>query len=289
MRALSQPNIPENNINLSTNRATADFEKVLGIKLLSGKTLPQKLPGDTMVNVVLNKSAVAFLGETPESILGKKVDCNLGDNAYECGVVEDFHAESLHKPISAYAFHDAETESRRFLLVKMNTTNLPETMQQIETAFKVSLPQSAFEFQFLDEHLNKLYRSEQRTASVVLVFSLLSILISCMGLFGLAAFAAEQRVKEIGVRKVLGASVMSITGLLAKDFLKLVFLSIMIASPIAYFFMQHWLADFAYHIDIQWWVFAVAGAVAVVLAFLTVSFQSVRAALANPVKSLRSE
>jgi len=288
-RTLSMPNDNEKNIGISTNRVTADFEKVLGIKLLSGKTLPPKLPGDTIVNVVLNESAVAFLGHTPENILGKRVDCNLGDNAFVCGVIEDFHAESLHKPIGAYAFHDAETETRRFLLVKMNTSNLPETMRQIETVFKESLPQSAFEFQFLDEHLNKLYRSEQRTASVVMVFSLLSILISCMGLFGLAAFAAEQRVKEIGVRKVLGASVMGITSLLAKDFLKLVFLSILIASPIAYFFMQRWLADFAYRIDIPWWVFAVAGAVAVGVATFTVAIQSVRAALANPVKSLRSE
>ncbi len=288
-RTLSMPNDLENNIGISTNHVSADFEKVLGIKLLSGKTLPPKLPGDTIVNVVLNQSAVAFLGHTPENILGKKVDCNLGNNAFVCGVVEDFHAESLHKPIGAYAFHDAETETRRFLLVKMNTTNLPETMRQIETVFKESLPQSAFEFQFLDEHLNKLYATEQRTASVVLVFSLLSILISCMGLFGLAAFAAEQRVKEIGVRKVLGASVMGITSLLAKDFLKLVFLSILIASPIAYFFMQRWLADFAYRIDIPWWVFAVAGVVAVVVATFTVSIQGVRAALANPVKSLRSE
>jgi len=288
-RTLSLPTDADNNIGISTNRATSDFEKALGIKLLSGKTLPLKLPGDTIVNVVLNESAVAFLGHTPENILGKKVDCNLGDNAYVCGVIEDFHAESLHKPISAYAFHDAETETLRFLLVKMNTTNLTETMRQIETVFKESLPQSAFEFQFLDEHLNKLYRSEQRTASVVFVFSLLSVLISCMGLFGLAAFAAEQRVKEIGVRKVLGASVMSITNLLAKDFLKLVFLSILIASPIAYFFMQRWLADFAYRIEIPWWVFVAAALAALFIAFLTVSFQSVKAALANPVKSLRSE
>ena len=289
LRSLARPNDLGNNIGLLTNHTTSDFEKVLGIKLLSGKTLPEKLPDDTLVQVVLNKTAVDFLGHSPESILGQKIACDLGDNAYVCGVVEDFHAESLHKPLTAYAFHNAMTETRRFLLVKMNTQNLPETMRQIEAVFKTNLPHSAFEYQFLDDYIQQLYRSEQRTASVVLVFSLLSILISCMGLFGLAAFAAEQRVKEIGVRKVLGASVLSITSLLARDFLKLVFLAILIASPIAYFFMQHWLADFAFRIEIPWWVFAGAGLVAVAVAFLTVSFQSIRAALANPVQSLRSE
>jgi putative ABC transport system permease protein len=217
------------------------------------------------------------------------VECNLGDNAYVCGVTEDFNAKSLHKAVGAYAFHDAKTEDRRFLLVKMNTTNLPETMRQIEHVFQQSLPQSAFEYTFLDEHMQSLYSSEQRTAKVVLVFSFLSILISCLGLFGLAAFAAEQRMKEIGVRKVLGASVVGITGLLAKDFMKLVLVAILIASPIAYYFMDAWLADFVYRVEVSWWVFVLAGAVAMALAFATVSFQSIRAALANPVKSLRSE
>lgn len=280
---------PENGIELLTNRVASDFEKVLGIKLLSGTTLPSKLPEDTLVHVVLNQSAVQHLGLSPERAIGQMVNCDLGRDAMICGVVEDFHAKSLHKPMGAYAFHDAQTETRRFLLVRMNTSNLPETMRQIETVFKESLPQSAFEYTFLNDYLQTLYQSEQRTANVVLVFSLLSILISCLGLFGLAAFAAEQRVKEIGIRKVLGASVAGITGLLAKDFLKLVLISILIATPVAYYFMQSWLADFAYRIDLQWWMFVGAGIMAIVVAFLTVSFQSVKAALANPVKSLRSE
>ncbi len=289
VRTLTKASDLNGGLELFTNRANAGIEKVLGIPLIAGQMLPQKLPDDTLVHVVLSRIAVEYLGFTPEEAIGKKLDCSLGDNAFVCGVVENFHTESLHNPLSAYAFHDAETESQRYLLVKMNTQNLPETMRQIETVFKACLPQSAFEFTFLDERLSSLYRSEQRTASVVMVFSLLSILVSCLGLFGLAAFAAEQRVKEIGVRKVLGASLVGITSLLAKDFLKLVVLAILIASPIAYFFMQRWLADFAYRIDMQWWMFVVAGAVAMAVAFLTVSFQSLKAALANPVKSLRSE
>jgi|APTNR8051073442_1049403.scaffolds.fasta_scaffold02854_2 putative ABC transport system permease protein len=279
----------ENGMELRTNRTSPGIEKVLGITLLAGASLPEKQPGDTIVNVILTKTAVDYLGLTPEAAIGKKVYCDLGNNAYIRGVTEDFHSESLHKPLGAYAFHDAKTEDRRFLLVKLNTQNLPETMRQIETVFKSSLPQSAFEYKFIDDYLDSLYRAEARTASVVFVFSLLSVLISCLGLFGLAAFAAEQRTKEIGIRRVLGASVAGITGLLSKDFLKLVVFAIAIASPLAYFLMDKWLADFAYRIEIQWWMFVVAGVGAVVIAFLTVGFQSVKAALANPVKSLRSE
>lgn len=288
-RGISKNETDENNLNLSTNRTTPGIEKVLGIPLLAGTTLPQKAPGDTNVHVLLTKKAIDYLGYSPEDALGKKVSCQLGTDAIIVGVLADFHDESLHQPLGAYAFHDAETESRKFLLVKMATQNLPETMRQLQEAVKTTLPNSPFEARFLDDQIEQLYRSDARTARVTLIFCLLSVLISCLGLFGLAAFAAEQRVKEIGIRKVLGASVVGITGLLASDFLKLVFLAILIASPIAYWLIEKWLEDFTYHIEIQWWWFLIVGATAMFVAFLTVSFQSVRAALANPVKSLRSE
>jgi putative ABC transport system permease protein len=288
-RGISKNETDENSLNLSTNRATPGVEKVLGIPLLAGTSLPEKAPGDTVVHVLLTKKAVDYLGYTPESALGKKVSCQLGADAIIVGVLADFHDESLHQPLGAYAFHDAETESRKFMLVKMATQNLPETMRQLENAVKSTLPNSPFEARFLDDQIEKMYRSDARTARVTLFFCLLSVLISCLGLFGLAAFAAEQRVKEIGIRKVLGASVAGIMGLLAADFLKLVFLAILIASPIAYWLIEKWLEDFTYHIEIQWWWCLIIGAFAMLLAFSTVSFQSVRAALANPVKSLRSE
>ncbi len=274
---------------LWTNHASPGIEEVLDIQLLAGTTLPNKAPGDTTVHVLLNETAVSYLGFKPEEAIGKRVLCDLIRPAVVAGVMADFHSESLHKPISAYAFHDAPTEDLRYALVKLNTADLPAAMRQIEEAFRVALPQSAFEFRFLDEHLHSLYRSESRAASVVLVFSILSIFVSCLGLFGLAAFMAEQRSKEIGIRKVHGATVAGITGLLAKDFLKLVLIAIVIASPAAYYFMDKWLADFAYRIELQWWMFALAGVAAVLIAFITVSFQSIRAALANPVESLRSE
>ena len=146
-----------------------------------------------------------------------------------------------------------------------------------------------FEYSFIDEGLQQQYAADQSLANIISAFTLITLFISCLGLFGLAAFAAEQRTKEIGIRKVLGASVAGITGLLAKDFLKLVVFAIVIAAPIAWWSMNKWLQDFAYRIEIQWWVFLLAGAGAIVIAFLTVSFQSVKAGLANPVKSLRSE
>jgi len=151
------------------------------------------------------------------------------------------------------------------------------------------LPGQPFNFRFIDEEFDQQYRTERRIGSILGAFAGFAIFIACLGLFGLAAFTAEQRTKEIGIRKVLGASVGSVVSLLSRDFLKLVIVSLVIAFPVAYWAMKQWLADFAYRIDIQWWMFAVTGLVAIAIAFLTVSFQSIRAALANPVKSLRSE
>lgn len=288
-RVLRKNSMDSNGLNLQTNATTPGIEKVLKMNLLAGTGLPEKLKTDTIIHVLLNKTAVDYLGMSPEEAVGKEVDCDLRYPAVVAGVVADFHANSLHEPIGAYAFHDALSESRRFLMVKLNTQNLPETMRQLEAVFLQNMPQSALEFNFLDAHLASLYRSEQRTAKVVLVFSILSILISCLGLFGLAAFAAEQRRKEIGVRRVLGASAASITGLLAKDFVKLVLLAFVLAAPLAWQLMQMWLQDFTYHIELQGWMFALAGILAVILAFITVSFQSIKAALRNPVEALRSE
>jgi len=162
-------------------------------------------------------------------------------------------------------------------------------IEKATALWKTAVPGAPFEYDFLDASFASLYRSEAKTGSLLGIFTGLALFVGCLGLFALAAFTAEQRNKEIGIRKVLGASVAGITGLLAKDFLKLVIIAMLIASPIAYYFMQNWLADFAYHIDLQWWMFAAAAIGAVSIAFLTVAIQSVRAALANPVKSLRSE
>jgi ABC-type antimicrobial peptide transport system permease subunit len=166
---------------------------------------------------------------------------------------------------------------------------LSGTLAALGAVFKKHNPAYPFEYNFTDKEYEAMHSGEQRTGQLAKVFSFLAIFVSCLGLFGLASFATEQRRKEIGIRKVLGATVGNLTGLLSKDFLQLVVLAIVLASPLAWWMMKGWLDDFAFHVELQWWYFALAGALAIAVAFLTVSFQSIKAALANPVKSLRSE
>lgn len=291
-RSVSKPNALEQSFPVVTNRADNTILKVLDIKILAGNPAPmvERAPEDTTVKVVVNKLVSDFLGYTPEEAIGKKAINLFGyDRAEIVAVMDNFHFQNLHEPLRGYAFHNSTTEQKTYGLIRLNTLDLPQSMAQIEKVFDQTLPESAFDYIFLDEHLDTLYRREQRTALVVLVFSCLSILIACLGLFGLAAFTAEQRTKEIGVRKVLGASVGSIVALLSRDFLRLVTVAVIIAAPVAWYFMEAWLQEFAFRIQIEWWVFVLAGLMALLIAFVTVSAQSVRAAVANPVRSLRSE
>jgi putative ABC transport system permease protein len=171
----------------------------------------------------------------------------------------------------------------------MHTANLTGLMSQIEDKWKGLSPNQQFSYSFMDEDFDATYRAENRVGTIFISFSTLAIVIACLGLFGLAAYAAEQRNKEIGIRKVLGATVSTIVGMLSVDFIKLVLISILIATPAAWWAMNKWLQDFAYRQNIQWYILAIAGATAIIIAFITISFQSVKAAVANPVKSLRSE
>ncbi len=291
-RSMSKADNPKESFFVRTNRVAGDFAKVLDLKFLAGKSLPLiKGEKDTTVQMVVNETTVKLLGyKTPQEAIGKfSNDLFWNQKAEIVGVVRDFHYDSFHQPIGSYVFHNCDTESRPYLLVKVNTSNLSQTMKQMEAAFKKSVPSSAFEFLFLDQFLDTLYRAESQTANVVFLFSGLAILIACLGLFGLAAYTAEQRTKEIGIRKVLGASVVGITALISKDFMKLILISVLIASPIAWYFMTQWLKGFAYQVPIQWWVFAITGLIAVLVALVTVSSQAIKAALVNPVKSLKTE
>ncbi len=289
IRSIDKPGNAKEHLAIRTNRSDPGFVKTLGLTLLSGNGYNPKAKDDTVTHLVINQHFAKAMNWTPEEAIGKSLPDFITARTEITGVVADFHYDSFHEPIGPYCFHDGDTESRVYTLVRFQSGDIAGTMKQLERAFNTTLPTSAFDYAFLDASLEKMYRSEQKTAKVILYTAGLAILISCLGLFGLSAFTAERRTKEIGVRKVLGASVLGITGLLAKDFLKLVLLAILLASPIAYYFMQRWLADFAYRIDIQWWMFVATALAAVIIAFLTLSFQSVRAALANPVKSLRSE
>lgn len=277
----------QGNTPITTVRATPEVLEILGIKLLAGTTLPEKTDGDTTVQIVVNKKSVDYLGLSPEEAINRKTDV-FYYGAEIVGVTEDFHFKSLHEPIGAYCFHNAQTEGYNVLLVKVQTRDLRETIAQIEQQFKKVIP-SAFEYTFLDQQLQALYQSEQQMANVILLFSVLAIFIACLGLYALAAFTTEQRTKEIGIRKVLGASVWQLSAMLSGDFIKLVLISFVIAVPLGYYAMNEWLQGFAYRIEIHWTIFIGAGLLSVVIAWLTVGFESLKAAVGNPVVSLRSE
>ena len=175
------------------------------------------------------------------------------------------------------------------MAVRLQPNTEKVSIEKITNLWNSSVPNVPFEYDFLDKTFARMYQSENQMASILLVFTALALFIGCLGLFALATFTAEQRTKEIGIRKVLGASVFSITSLLSKDFLKLVAIALLIGSPVAWYFMNQWLANFIYHINIEWWIFALASALSILIALATVIFQAIRAALLNPVKSLRSE
>ncbi|MCY7330255.1 MAG: ABC transporter permease [Saprospiraceae bacterium] len=279
--------------NLYEYHVDPEYLSVLGMQLLAGRNFDRSITSDSVTAIIINESAVRDFGWTNESALGQPLtgydEKNPARNPVVIGVVRDFHFRSFHeqvKPMMFQMFHDYKPQQ---FFVRIASGDPAPTLERLRTAWASAEAVLPFRYQFLDENLRKFYQTETRWGKTVGLAGSIAILLACLGLFGLAALSTMNRTKEIGIRKVLGASVSSITGLLATDFLKLVFVAILIASPIAWYYMQRWLADFAYHIDIQWWMFAGAGLAAIVIAFLTVSFQSVRAALANPVKSLRSE
>lgn len=276
-------------INIQTNYVDPEIDDVLKLTLLSGRMPQRQHKGDSLTEVVLNKKAIDYLGYTPDEAIGKKVLANLGGNAYIVGVVDNFNFTSLKTPIGAYAMHNTPREYQSYLMVRFNTDDISKIVEQFKKTFEQTVPDTAFQYTFLDTTVKNLYKQEQKTANLSLFFCGLAIFVACLGLLGLAAFMAEQRTKEIGVRKVLGASVGNIATMLSKDFLILVFISILIAFPIAYYIMEIYLQGFAYRIKLHWYFFVISGIIAVVIALLTTSMQAVKAARSNPVKSLRTE
>jgi len=268
----------------------SDFIATLG---LTWKTKPNAELWKNQNHVVLNETAIKELG-IPGDPIGQKI----ADKDEIAGILKDFNFSSPQSQIKAMGlFVVSDTTNilkfpgaRGVLYARLDPkANIQEKVAAIGQIFKKYDQEKPFEYYFLDDAFNATFKTEIRMAEMFTVFTAFAFFIASMGLFGLAAFTAETRTKEIGIRKVLGASVASIVALLSKDFLKLVLIAIVIASPIAWYAMNKWLADFAYKIDISWWVFALAGGLAVGIALLTVSFQSVKAALMNPVESLRSE
>ena len=263
---------------------TTDLIETLGIGIADGRTFSGEFGTDSMA-LIFNETAISAM--RLKNPLGQTVQL-WGKPHHIIGVVQDFHLKSLHEAVKP-AFFRLVPQQTTEIMVQLEAGKERETLERIRQFYTSFNPGYAFDYTFLNDDFQKQYIAENRVSALSKYFAGLAILLSCLGLFGLATFTAEQRTKEIGVRKVLGASVGSVVALLSKDFLKLVILAILLASPIAYYFMERWLADFVYRVDIQWWVFVAAALAAVSVAFLTVSFQSLRAAMVNPVESLRSE
>ena len=263
-----------------------DYINTLGIKLIAGRDFSNQMASDSAALIVNEAFVKRFGFKDP---LNKTIyRDSYGIQAFHIvGVMKNFHFSSLRDEIKPVAL--VYNEDRGAITARINPASLSALLSQIEHKWKELSPNQEFSYSFMDADFDATYRSEQRIGQLFISFSTLAILIACLGLFGLAAYAAEQRNKEIGIRKVLGASVTTIVSMLSMDFIKLVFISILISSPLAWFVMNKWLQDFAYRENMQWWILAIAGGTAVLIAFATISFQSIKAALANPVKSLRSE
>jgi putative ABC transport system permease protein len=267
------------------------FIPTYGLKLLAGRNFSKAYVSDTD-NYVINASAVQMLGwKNPQNAIGKDMVYG-GAKGKIIGVVNDFYFESLHQKIIPLLFYMPSAQkstSHHQISVKVDGNNMPAAVAALEHTWHQYLPEIPFDYKFLDKRFERLYNSEQQQGSLFTIFSCIAIFIACLGLFGLSAFTITQRFKEIGIRKVLGADVPTIVFILSKDFIKLVFIALIISAPVAWVSMQRWLQEFAYRIDIQWWVIAFAGITAIVIALATISYQAIKAALMNPVKSLRSE
>ena len=265
-----------------------DYLKTLDIKLQAGRDFSRQYATDTTTSVIINETMAKELGE--KNPVGTLLNVSDGEPPLVViGVVKDYHHESLKKTVQPNTLLMSHDWPIGYVLVKIAPDNVPATMAVLKKAWEEVAPKSEFAGSFLDENTNRQYQSEEQMAKLFITAAGLAIILSCMGLFAIAIMIMAQRIKEIGVRKVLGASVSSIVILLSKDFLKLVLIGIVIASPLAWWLMSQWLKEYAFKIELEWWMFAVAGLLAILIALITVSFQSIKAALTNPVSSLRSE
>ena len=275
--------------NLRSMGADADFIDLMQMKLIAGRTLPEQT-GDSIVQIILNRAAVDYLGMTPDEVIGKRVLAKIGADITEvCGVVENFNFQSLYRTISCFCMHNASFPPKQVLMLRMKEGNLSEQLKTCEQIFKKHFPNEMFEPRFPDLEVEKAYEGERRTGRVAVVFSVLAILVACMGVFGLTAFMAEQRTKEIGIRKVLGAGVGSIVVLFTGSYMKLLLISLLIAIPAAWWVGDRYLQDFAYRISLSWWIFVAAALITIVLTLLTVGWMAIKAATKNPVKAIKSE
>ncbi|WP_247233093.1 ABC transporter permease [Telluribacter sp. SYSU D00476] len=276
----------DEDFSVSMKMADGDYFTTYGLQFLAGGPYAAS---DTLTKYVVNETLLKKLGiQDPNSVIGKEMRVGRGKPAPIVGVVKNFHTHSAKEDIDPIVI----TTNEQFYWaggVKIQSQNLPQTVEKVKAVYERVFPEVPFNGTFYEESIENYYQAERQMGLLYRTFAGLTVFIACLGLFGLAAFTAEQRTKEIGVRKVLGASVPSLVTLLSNDFLKLVVIAIVIATPVAWYLMQAWMEDFKYQVGIEWWVFVVAALLALTVAFLTVSFQAVKAALVNPVKSLKTE
>ncbi|MEO8112606.1 MAG: FtsX-like permease family protein, partial [Ginsengibacter sp.] len=267
-----------------------NYIPTLQIHLKTGRNFSQNFPSDSNA-LIINEAAAKILGSGDP--INKKLyqikDLKTGELLANnvIGVISNFNFNSLHEQITPLVLKLQPDNGS--IAVRINTSDIAGLLGQINAKWKSMVPSQPFSYSFLDEEFNKQYKAEQRTGTISMIFSILAILVACLGLFGLVTYAAEQRVKEIGIRKVLGAAIPDIMGMLSRDFVKLILISICIACPVAWWMMTKWLQDFAYRVNISWWVFAETGLLVLLIALVTSLFQTIKAAIANPVKSLRTE
>lgn len=291
------PDMPPNSqIAVTANPVDNEFAPAIDLQFLAGSNLTQQDMKDVAneasdsilaYHYILNEAAAKKFGWTPQEAIGKKMFLDVSRPGYVRGVVKDFHFQSLHKPIEPVVLFSSNYGGN--ILVKITGTNIAETIASLQSKWKSILPERPFNYRFLDDDYNKLYQNDLRLGKLMNVFAAIAIVLACIGLFGLSAYSVKQRVKEIGVRKVLGAGEGKIVILLSKDFIRLSLIAAFIALPVSWWAMNQWLNNFAYRIKISWWIFGLAVFVTLLITLITISFQSVKAAMANPVRSLRTE
>jgi putative ABC transport system permease protein len=279
-------------VNIRMNYVDNSYMQTLELKPVAGRFFSEQFPADTNQRIILNEAAVGKLGfKNPGEAIAKTIVFEWDDSVYRyeiVGVVKDFNYQSLREPIQPYGLQ-ASNGNFNYLILHMRSGDPGQVLQAVEKSWKKFNPTEPFEYSFLDQDFEKNYKAESRLAGLVRNFMIIAITICCLGLFGLATFSAEQRTREIGIRKVLGSSVTNIVTLLSKDFVKLVLIGNVVAIPLAWYIMNQWLQEFAFRTPLNWWVFGAAVALSLLIALLTVSYQAIKAALMNPVSALRSE
>jgi len=275
----------ENSVDGQFWKIDLDYIETMGMQIVAGRNFSKDMRTDSQA-AIINQTMAAKLFPGEKNVIGKRLT-NGGAPREILGVVKDFNFESMRSRIVPLCM--VLGNSPTIVSVKLKTTDMRKTIAAITGVWKNISPHQPFRYTFLDERFASMYDDVQRTGRIFSSFAILAIIVACLGLFALSAYMAEQRSKEISIRKVLGASVAQVTALVSKDFVKLVLIALLLACPVAWWGMNKWLQDFAYQTTISWWIFAVAGVLVVIIALATISFQSIRAAVANPVDSLKGE